>query len=355
MEQAGCELVSVSQRIDTSTPYGKKFMYDLASTAELEWALNSERHKDTNKYARLNRKCALSPYALPFGLKAEIRDGKRVAVIDKEVEHIVRDAIQYYKQCESKKETTRYINEKYGLNKSHSFMTTLCKSDFYHGSYREVPDYCEAYMTPEEHEELKKISKKYTRHYSSDKNYFIFSGLLVCPVCGLKMESQSQINTSGNRYYYYRCYNTYRTGKCTFKGNVNEKAVESYLLTQIHAQIDANSKRVQYFSTKHRKVVDLAKYKAEMERLTSAYIKGRIEESYYDTEYAKLQQIIHDQEMQSEPENKYDTEKLKEIFNSKWAEMYVNLSRENKRSFWRKTIQKITFHEDKTVDTVYFL
>ena len=234
-------------------------------------------------------------------------------------------------------------------------MTTLCKSDFYHGSYREVDNYCEAYMTPEEHEELKKISKKYTRHYSSDKNYFIFSGLLVCPICGLKMESQSQINTIGNRYYYYRCYDTYRTGKCTFKGNVNEKAIESYLLTQIHAQIDANSKRVQYSSTKHKKVVDLGKYKAEMERLTSAYIKGRIEESYYDTEYAKLQQIIHEHELQSEPNVQYDTEKLKEIFNSEWVEMYVNLNRENKRAFWRKTIQKITFNEDKTVNTVYFL
>lgn len=355
MEKVGCELVSVSQRIDTSTPYGKKFMYDLASTAELEWALNSERHKDTNKYARLNRKCALSPYALPFGLKAEIRDGKRVAVIDKEVEHIVRDAIQYYKKSESKKETTRYINEKYGLNKSHSFMTTLCNSDFYHGAYREVPDYCEAYMTLEEHEEIKMISKKYTRHYSSDKNYFIFSGLLICPVCELKMESQSQVNTSGNRYYYYRCYNTYRTGKCTFKGNINEKTVEEYLLTQIQPQIDALEMRVQYSVANNKKVVDLAKYKAEMERLTSAYIKGRIEESYYDAEYSKIQQIIHEQEISSEPNRKYDTDKLKEIFNSNWAEMYVNLSRENKRSFWRKTIQKITFNEDKTVDTVYFL
>ena len=60
MEKSGCNLVSVSQMIDTSTPYGKKFMYDLASTAELEWALNSERHKDVNKYARM-RENAIYP------------------------------------------------------------------------------------------------------------------------------------------------------------------------------------------------------------------------------------------------------------------------------------------------------
>lgn len=355
MEQAGCELVSVSQRIDTSTPYGKKFMYDLASTAELEWALNSERHKDTNKYARLNRKCALSPYALPFGYKAEIRNGKRVAVIDKEVEHIVRDAIDYYKRTESKQQTTRYINSKYGLNKSHSFMTTLCKSDFYHGAYREVPDYCEAYMTLEEHEKLRKISKKYVRHYNSDKNYFLFSGLITCPVCGAKMESQSQINTSGNRYYYYRCYNVYRTGKCTFNKNINEKSLESYLLAHIQDHIGSINDNSQYFYEEKKNVVNLAKYKAEMERLTNAYLKGRIKEDFYDSEYERLQRIIHEQESQRPIEKKYNSAQLKEVFNAEWQEAYLQLNREKKRQFWKTFIQKIALKEDKSVDAIYFL
>jgi DNA invertase Pin-like site-specific DNA recombinase len=355
MEKVGCELVSVSQRIDTSTPYGKKFMYDLASTAELEWALNSERHKDTNKYARLNKKCALSPYALPFGIKAEIRDGKRVAVIDKEVEHIVRDAIAYYKKSESKMATTRYINEKYGLEKSHSFMTTLCNSDFYHGSYREVDGYCEAYMTKEEHEELRKISKRYVRHYSSDRNYFIFTGLLRCPVCGLKMESQSQINTSGNRYYYYRCYDTYRTGKCTFKGNVNEKYVEKYLCENVQAFLREVSVAHDKIYKQENKVVDLAKYKAEMERLTNAYVKGRIEESYYDKEYERIQKLIQQHETDNESQSKLDAAEIDKIFHADWLNAYNELSRKNKRAFWQNIIKQITFNADKTVKTVDFL
>ena len=355
MEQVGCELVSVSQRIDTSTPYGKKFMYDLASTAELEWALNSERHKDTNKYARLNKKCALSPYALPFGIKAEIRDGKRVAVIDKEVEHIVRDAIDYYKKSESKKKTTRYINEKYCLNKSHSFMDNLIKSDFYHGSYREVDDYCEAYMTEEEHEELKKISKRYVRHYPFDKNYFLFTGLLRCPICGLKMESQSQINTSGNRYYYYRCHNTYRTGNCTFKGNINERYVEDYLKTHIFDEIKKFSVSFNHSSTKDKKVVNLSKYKEELQRLTNAYLKGRIDEDFYDSEYEKIQKIIKENELDSISENKFDVDSLAATFNEEWLIIYDQLTRENRRTFWNNIIKQINFNDDKTIKSVDFL
>ena len=353
MEKVGCELVSVSQRIDTSTPYGKKFMYDLASTAELEWALNSERHKDTNRYARLNKKCALSPYALPFGIKAEIRDGKRVAVIDKEVEHIVRDAIQYYTETESKAKTTRYINAKYNLKKSHSFMDNLLNSDFYHGEYREVPDYCEAYITKEEHEKLRKISKSKIRYYSNDKKYFLFTGKLICPVCGLKMESQSQINTSGNRYYYYRCYNTYRSGNCTFKGNINEKYVENYLIENIDFVFEQYALEVNQQKQKIKnKQIDVSKYKEELERLNTMFLKGRIDEKTYDSEYERIQRIILEHNSNTDTQNSLDLADLRQVFSNGWENHYLKFSRENKRKFWSNTIKQIHFNEDKTVKTV---
>lgn len=355
MEEVGCELVSVSQRIDTSTPYGKKFMYDLASTAELEWALNSERHKDTNRYARLNRKCSLSPCALPFGIKAEIRDGKRVAVIDKETEHIVRDAIQYYKDTQNKAKTVRYINAKYNLNRSHSFIDTLLNSDFYHGEYREVPDYCEAYMTKEEHEELRKTAKKHIRFYSNDKNYFLFTGLLICPVCALKMESQSQINTSGNRYYYYRCYNTYRTGRCHFKGNINERYVESYLLENINKIIKQYSIEIEQKQKQQKIMVDVGKYKEELTRLNNMYLKGRIDEKSYDNEYERIQKLILFHESDNNTPNSLDIGDLRQLFSSGWKNTYKQLSRENKRKFWGEIIKEIHFNEDKTVKAVYFL
>lgn len=355
MERVGCGLVSVSQDIDTSTPYGKKFMYDLASTAELEWALNSERHKDVNKYARINRKCNLSPYALPFGYKAKKIDGIRKVVFDTEVEPIVRDMIDYYRKCESKAETVRYINQKYSLNKSHALMDTFIRSDFYHGSYREVNDYCPAYLSEEEHNEIRKISKKYVRHYSDDKNYFLFTGLLICPVCGRRMESQSQINTSGNRYYYYRCPATYKSGNCSFKGNVNEKSIEEWLVTFLFDQIKTYSDKVDYSFANGKKTSDLGKYKAELDRLNKLYLKGRIEEDFYDSEYERIQNIINENSMDEEPQQKYSIAELEQIFSDNWQNEYFELSRKSKRNFWKKYIRKIEFNTDKTLKTVDFL
>ena len=353
MEKVGCELISVSQQIDTSTPYGKKFMYDLASTAELEWALNSERHKDVNRYARLNGKCSISPYSLPFGIKAEIRDGKRVAVIDKETEPIVRDMIQYYKENRSKSRTVRYINEKYNLNKSHSLIDTLLRSDFYHGEYREVSNYCEAYMTKEEHQELRQIARNRVRFHTNDKNYFLFTGMCICPECGLKMESQSQVQKSGHRYYYYRCYAPYRTGLCSFKGNINENYIENYLIKNIGFIFEQYSMELNKQKQKIKnKEVDVLKYKKELERLNTMFLKGRIDEKTYDSEYERIQRIILEHNSNTNTPNSFDLADLRQLFCDGWENHYNKLSRENKRKFWSNTIKEIHFNKDKTIKKI---
>ena len=131
------------------------------------------------------------------------------------------------------------------MNKSHSLVDTLLRSDFYHGEYREVLDYCEAYMTKEEHQELRQIARNRLRFHSDDKKYFLFTGLCICPECGLKMESQSQVQKSGHRYHYYRCYAPYRTGLCSFKGNINERYIESYLIDNIQSILEDYSEEIQ--------------------------------------------------------------------------------------------------------------
>ena len=169
------------------------------------------------------------------------------------------------------------------------------------------------------------------------------------------MESQSQVNTSGNHYYYYRCHNTYRTGNCTFKGNINEKAVEDYLKTHIFDEIKRFSVAFNHSSTKEKKVVNLAKYKEELERLTNAYLKGRIDEDFYDSEYEKIQKIIKENELDSVSENKFDANSLAATFNEEWLIIYDQLTRENKRTFWKKVIKQINFNDDKTIKSVDFL
>ena len=179
--------------------------------------------------------------------------------------------------------------------------------------------------------------------------------MLECPVCGLKMESQSQGFKSGNRYYYYRCYNVYRTGKCTFKGNINERLIEDYLLNNVQALISNFSVENDYSIKEKSKPQNKAKYKAELERLNNMFLKGRISEEYYDTEYERLHSLLNAESDTGAFNSKKTRKELEEIFNRNWVSTYEQLSRENKRAFWQNTIDKITFNEDRTVKSVHFL
>lgn len=75
-------MISVSQQIDTSTPYGKNFMYQMANMAELEWAVISERYKDTAAYKIREGKAYTG--RLPIGFKIEKIDGVKKVVHDNE-------------------------------------------------------------------------------------------------------------------------------------------------------------------------------------------------------------------------------------------------------------------------------
>lgn len=352
LEEAGCSLVSVTENIDTTTPSGKMMMYQLAAFAEKEWHDNSTRRKDANKYAAAVGKCNLPPYDLPWGLKIERIDGMRKVVVDKEKKPYLDELKRILQLTKSKGEATRRINELYNLNISRSVVNSLLNSNLYHGEYRGNKNYCEAYMTEEEQLKLRE-SCSYTRHYSDDKRYYLFTGLLRCPECGKKMEGQSQTNTSGRRYYYYRCYAPNRTGLCHYTKNINEKSVESFLLDNIEEFVNINEANYSAKIKSPKPQKEKVDYSAELQRLTNAYIKGRLSEKDYDTEYERITKLIESNNNQEEKTIDYDA--IKNVFSKGWKEIYNELTRENKRAFWREIIDHIEITEEKEIKAVYFL
>lgn len=351
MEQAGCELVSVSQQIDTSTPYGKKFMYDLASTAELEWALSSERRKDVNKYAMLKGTCNLSPYAIPVGFKAVRINGIRKMVHDEETEPIIYDLIEQLRQKNSINGTLIYINRKYDKEYSHALIDTFRRSSFYYGSYRENDNYCEPYIDKEEW--LKLTAKKpiRPRYHDADSRNMFFTGLLRCPVCGTRLEGQIAKNKGYDTYYYtYRCHKNNSAKLCTFNRYIGEKKIEKYLIETIFEKLDYPD--IDIKPKNAVKKVDKSKYKEELRRLNVMYQKGRIDDSEYDSEYERITELLN--HVDDEPKQ-VDYEKIKANFPKGWLEIYKKLNRANKKKFWLSVIKEIKFNEHLIFTDIIFV
>lgn len=352
MEKNNCNLVSVSQQIDTSTPYGKKFMYDQASMAELEWALCSERRKDANRYARSIGKCTLSDHCITFGYKAEVVDGIRRMVIDEEKKDVVYDIFDYIKKYRNNTGCSKYILEKYGISISHTTIRNMIKRTFYYGFYDGNENFCEPYITKKEWEELQ-YDVPVIRNDPKKKTEILFSGLIKCPVCHRKMRSAQKSKNNGNVYRYYHCeFHTIR--RCEYNKVRSEIIIEELLIKFLTNYIENIDAVITEQDRKSQNLKDNTKVlEQELERLNSMYLKGRISELFYDTEYLRITHLIDLNKAQTQAEG--HIEKIQDIFVSNWVDVYNQLDKLHRKLFWRQVLQEIVIDKDGNVIDVIFL
>lgn len=352
MEENGCDLASVSQQIDTTTPYGKNFMYQQALMAELEWALNSERRKDANKYAATIGKCTLSDHCIPFGYKAEKIDGIRRMVKDKDKEQAVLDLFQWYHETRNYSHTVSLLNQKYGYHYENANIRKIIKNTIYYGEYRGNPNYCEPYITKEQYDDNQREMPVIRRDVQK-KSEILFSGLLLCPHCGRKMRSIGKSKAKKKYYRYYHC-EFHQFGTCDFRKVKSEILLETSLIEWIDCYLtEYRSNIEQNIEVKKKKSVDVQKFKDELERLNKMFLKGRIDEEYYDTEYLRLTNIIAINEADNSSESHIDT--TLQAFPQGWKDYYFSLEKYNQKLFWRDTVKAILVNDDYSIRDVIFL
>ena len=351
MEINGCNLVSVSQQIDTTTPYGRNFMYMQASMAELEWALSSERRKDANHYARSIGKCTLSNHCIPFGYKAEYINGIRKMVKDEEKEDIVNDIFDYYGKYTNYCATAKYINDKYDLKMSFNTVKKIIRSTYYYGEYRENQNFCEPYIAKEQWDKMQ--IKKPVIRTEGKKTEVLFSGMIRCPHCYRLMRSCQKTSKNGKVHRYFHC-EYHSTRVCDFNRVKSEALIEKMLIDKIEEYMSGVNFSIEQQEEKKKKLIDnTKKYEQELDRLNTMFLKGRISEEYYDTEYLRLNELIAQNKALTQAQG--HSKPLQEVFFDNWKEMYFSLDKLHKKLFWRDVIKQIIVDDNMSVVDVIFL
>lgn len=351
METAGCELVSVSQQIDTTTPYGKNFMYMQASMAELEWSLISERRKDNYNYAVKIGKCLLPNKSIPFGYKAEYIDGIRRMVKDETEIPIVNDIFDHYRLYHNACACAKMINEKYDMRIDNYFIRKIIHSTFYKGEYRGNNQFCEPYLSISDWNSIQ-AKKPLIRNDNNKRNEILFSGMIRCPLCKCKMRAVNKRKNNEKVYRYYHCeYHSSR--KCDFKRVKSEILIEKMLLDKLETYM-SELKNESLLDEKKKKNADsVKKYKKELERLNTMYQKGRIDDNYYDSEYLRLSDLIEQNSPKSDAIERVD--KIENMLTDDWKEIYLSLNKLNRKLFWREVLKEIIVDENMNVTGVIFL
>lgn len=353
MEQAGCDLISVSQRIDTSTPYGKKFMYDLASTAELEWAITSERYRDSARYKIQNGYAYTGK--VPTGFRIDVIDGRKKVVHDNP--EIARNILEYYRRTRSKRSTVAHTRENWLPDFTTNKLNAMLGSDLFFGTCRDNKNFCEPYYTEAEFLKLRNISQIKS---TPSGNIYLFTGMIRCPICGGAMcglYSNRKISEKhGGRklYTYYRCSKggKYKLHKMN---SLNQDTVERYLLEHLDDALAAYIVNTRSkIALKKNTGVQQQKLREELRRVNYMFEKGRISDEEYDRKYTDLTRKL--EELQREESvGEENIIRLTKSIPDNWQSIYEELDLRRKQQFWHSILSDITIDEGFHVTGFHFL
>ena len=338
MEEAGCNLVSVSQQIDTSTPYGKNFMYQMAAMAELEWAIISERYKDTAKYKKEHGYAYTGRVAWGYKIERQA-DGKKRVV--KDPDHPANEVFDFYRKHKNKIQTVLFAKNNYDPKFTYDVLRDMFRTNMYTGKVPGNPNFCEPYYTEKEFEEIRNIR---VIHKTESGRVYLFSSLIECPICGKNMVAYAA--GKDHAFKYYRC--GYYSHEFVHDGILaNEESIEKQLVRLIDKFLDRKISISSKQQKKPSKRLTNEEIQVKKDRLNYMFEKGRIGIEEYDKKYAELDAMI-------EPETPQEYVAIKGVLSPGWKEMYKALDDSRKKLFWHNIIKKIKINEEKEIVDVIF-
>ena len=359
---------ATEERYDLTTASGRYWVTQKLAMAEYEADNAGERVNLVNEYKIRTGQALTGSHrqGLAYCVKKD-SDGLKRVVKDENTKEMIMDYINHFLVHHNKRKSYLYVKDKYGTEHGYETFSRVLKDTKIYGYFRGNPNYCESYVDEYTFNKIQLILKNNIKETKSRRVY-LFSGLVLCPQCGYKLggkftgnhkktRKDGTIWISDKQYYAYRCNNHETNSKCSFNKNPNEEKIEAHLLAKLNDYMDAyiTEAKVENAEVNSSHAADVVKeLKAERDRLNRIYRKGGMPDSEYDLEIDKLNERIANAESLLAPIKERDLTKYQELLKSDWKELYMALTKENKRAFWHLYIKGITLNEDATVKEVIF-
>lgn len=353
LEQNNVHWIAVSQPYyDTTTAYGRTFINQVMSFAELEAQMTSERLKSV--FANKVKMGEAITGSTPFGYS--IQD-KRLVLNDEAP--IAKDIFEHYNATSNLTETSKYLLQTYGISRSAQGLRRMMKSEKYIGRYRGNHKYCEPLISDELFES---VNRQLDMNIKEDtrRHDYIFSGLIKCGNCGRRMNSgmkryYSAKRKDGTKKAYpavpvYTCRYAYYAKTCTNKKLIKEHLLEKYLLENIsdlsknyltkieisNTKIKDNSKQIEFLTKK-------------LDRLKEAYLNSVITLEEFKTDKTDITNQLNNLSQPLQEDHTQSIDAIKDFLNLNIADYYYNMTVIEKRQLWRSIIKSITFDDKRNI------
>lgn len=329
---------TIYEDYDTATAAGRLKINIMLAVAQDEADRTGERIKKVLD-AKKERNEVCTGH-LPKGYKIE---GK-FAVIDKESEPDVKAFFKVFLETGS---IHNAINAAPNLKLQYRTASKMLDNRGYVGEWHglSIPPY----LTTEEFDRIQTLRRRLQRKVAQNRTY-VFSGLLVCGECGRRIGGRPRKLASGEAYV-YSCDGAYQYKGCPNHANIMENTIEQYLLETIDEKIKifANTKEENKQDTKEseEKAKSLRK---KLSKLSDLYLDDLIYKDEYAKRYADLTEQLKTVEASLHQPPVKSAKKLSEAFFLGWQDIYKELSRENKKAFWKLKLKEIRLYKDRRID-----
>lgn len=338
---------ATEEEYDLSTANGRMLVNMKLTIAEMEADMASERINLVNEYKASTGQPLCGNVPFGFKIETDAQTGRKKIVKDPEYADILEDVIQFFLTHQSKRATGAYLHSKHHITMGYQNICKLLSNPMLCGEYRGNANYCEAYIDKATFEKMQEIGKRNVKN--NTKREYIFSGLIICPVCGRKLAGilHRAKNRYGKRYFYqkYNCAGYSHDNRCSFQKVVNENTIERMMLENIEKYLeDAKVRAYEVTDSNETKIkkYDVEQIHGEIDRLNYSWQKGRIRTvEQYEEQYEALMKKLEIAEEEQGQITVKDFSKVEAILQDGWKAIYNNLEPEYKRAFWRSFIKSI--------------
>lgn len=329
---------TIYEDYDTSTASGRLKINIMLAVAQDEADRTSERIKKVFEGKRLRNETCTGQ--VPIGYTVQ---DKRV-IIDPTTEPYIRKFFAKFLETGSIHSAIYAAPE---LDLQYQTASKLLSRTAYRGVWNGIS--IPPYLTIAEYEQIQSMRRRVSRKTNGWKTY-VFSGMLVCGECGRRMGGRSRLRDSGYDSYSYNCPGCYQYKGCPNHVNIVETKIEKYLLETIDEKINiiANAKGSQepVINTEAQE----KSLKKKISKLSDLYLDDLISKEEYAKRYEDLTEQLQAIEAARSKAPAKTPEELSEAFFTGWQDIYSNLSRENKKTFWKLKLKEIRVYKDRRID-----
>lgn len=344
-----CEWKTVDEEYDTTTANGRLYINVKLSIAQNEADICGERI-DVVFDSKIEHGTVISG-SCPFGYR--VNEEKRIEICKDEAV-IVQDAFDHYEKTVSQRGTIKYIRETYGVNWCEMTFRRMLQETLYTGIYdrsgRRNEHFCPSIIEKEQFERVQELLKRNARYAPSGKVY-IFTSIITCAECGHKM-----VGCKSRDFYYYRCNQHFKRGRCTHNHSFREDHIEKWLFENLKKEVNKYNMEYEKKAEEKRRISsgrEKAALKSKLSKLKELYMNDLIDIEEYKKDYQIYSTALQNIEEPKE-EKAPDFKNIERIMEGGFMEIYSGLSREDKRTFWRTTIKEIKVDNDQNIVSISF-